>query len=869
MRALFTPPVFADEEKTYTARLLYAILLIALASTLLFALSLVLFEPTNALAQLPNTIVVCALCATMFYLVRRGFTRLASLLLISLIWIQSFTQALFTGGITSPSFAAHIAIILGAGLLMGIRAGVVIMLLSLVAGYGLVVAEQAHWLPPSLTSYSARSLWLSYVAIFAVVVVLQGLATRTIRESLARARTSEAQYRMLFEEAPDGICITDADNQVLMINPALQHMLGYTAAEARGRPAADFIAPESLSERPAATATQLRAAGPQQRERMLITKNGALLPVSTSIRPMPDGRFHYILRDASEHQRAAEALRESEALYRRAIEAAGAVPYFLDYATETYRFMGEGILSLSGFTPAEMTLARWRSLVQDYKLLGDNALYAVPEAIQRMRAGETATWESDELIRARDGQLRWVLDTSVQALDDHGQPRGSIGILQDITARKQAEAALAEQAAELRTLYQLSARLAEAATDVQVLAQRIADIVVHELKFVECGLWLINSEATALQRWAYSGYAPDFIAFDIALDGPGLMVAAVQTGETIYAPDVQLDPRYLAGDAHTRSELVVPLRVRERTIGVLNLESPERAAFAEHARQLLTTFAEHAALALDNAQLVVSLEQAVAEVQHLNADLEDRVAQRTTDLQQRTAQLEAANKELEAFSYSISHDLRAPLRAMDGFARLLVADHATHLPTEAQHYLSQVRDGAQRMSQLIDDLLAFARLGRRALQFQSLTSAEVAALVQAVVNDLRVEVPDRPVEVLIADLPGCQADSALLKQVFINLLSNAFKFSQTQAETRVEVGCVASDDGPAYYVRDHGVGFDMRYSHKLFGVFQRLHSESDFEGTGVGLAIVQRILHKHGGRIWAEAEVGRGATFYFTLPENP
>lgn len=868
MRDLFTPPVFADEEKTHTARLLYVMLLITLASTLLFAVSLALFVPRNFLAQVPNTLVIAAVCITIFFLVRRGFTRAAGCLLISLVWIQSLVQAFLTGGIASPNFASHVAIIVGTGLLLGARAGAVTMGLSLAAGYGLVRLEQAHWLPATLAPPTAVAWWLSYVAIFAVVVILQWLAARTIRDALARARASEAQYRMLFEEAPDGICIADADNRVLMINPALQQLLGYTLAEVYGRPATDFIAPESLAERPAATAAHLRAQGSQQRERLLLKKDGARVPVATSIRPMPDGRFHYILRDVTERQQVEAALRESEALYRRAIEAAGAVPYFLDYATETYQFMGEGILALTGYRPEEITLARWRTLVQDYQLLGAAAPYAAPDAVRRMRAGEITTWESDELIRARDGRLRWVQDTSVQVRNDQNQPRGSIGILQDITARKQAEAALAEQAAELRTLYQLSARLAEAATDIQVLAQRIADVVVHDLKFVECGLWLITSDAAALRRHAYSGYAPDYIVFDIALDGKGLMVAAVQTGETIYAPEVQLDPRYLAGDANTRSELVAPLRARGRIIGVLNVESPEPAAFTDHARQLLATFAEHAALALDNAQLVVSLGQAVAEVQNLNADLEGRVTQRTAALQQRTTQLEEANKELESFSYTISHDLRAPLRAVDGFSKILLTDYAPDLPAEAQRYLNHVREGAQRMSQLIDDLLAFARLGRQTLHLQTLTSDDVTALVQAAVTRLRAETPDRVLVVHVADLPACQADPALLKQVFINLLSNAVKFSQPRAETQIEIGCVPSANGPALYVRDNGAGFDMRYAHKLFGVFQRLHPAEEFEGTGVGLAVVQRIIERHGGRVWAEAKPDQGATFYFTLSVN-
>jgi PAS domain S-box-containing protein len=234
-------------------------------------------------------------------------------------------------------------------------------------------------------------------------------------------------------------------------------------------------------------------------------------------------------------------------------------------------------------------------------------------------------------------------------------------------------------------------------------------------------------------------------------------------------------------------------------------------------------------------------------------------------LKRRSAQLEAANQELEAFSYSVSHDLRAPVRAIGGFSRLLLQRHAEGLHPEAVHYLERVHHGAQHMGQLIDDLLAFARLGRQALRIQRLTTDDLAGLVNRSVADLRAEFPDRSVEVIIHDLPPCHADVALLKQVLINLLSNAFKFTQSRPIARIEVGSAPLFDGWAYSIRDNGVGFDMRYAHKLFNVFQRLHRSEEFEGTGVGLAIVQRIIHKHGGRIWAEAEVDKGAAIYFTL----
>jgi PAS domain S-box-containing protein len=251
--------------------------------------------------------------------------------------------------------------------------------------------------------------------------------------------------------------------------------------------------------------------------------------------------------------------------------------------------------------------------------------------------------------------------------------------------------------------------------------------------------------------------------------------------------------------------------------------------------------------------------QSELEIKLLNAELEARV-------QRRTAELEAANKELEAFSYSVSHDLRAPLRAINGFAGIVLEDYSRQLPPEGRHYLERVRQGGLRMGELIDDLLAFARLGRQPLHRQPV---DTARLVGQVLAELNLPATGRPIETRLRDLPPCHGDPALLKQVWINLLSNGVKYTRGCNPAIVEIGCERRPGECVYFVRDNGVGFDMQYVDKLFRVFQRLHRADEFEGTGVGLAIVQRVVHRHGGRVWADAEPGRGATFYFTVEGPP
>ena len=298
-------------------------------------------------------------------------------------------------------------------------------------------------------------------------------------------------------------------------------------------------------------------------------------------------------------------------------------------------------------------------------------------------------------------------------------------------------------------------------------------------------------------------------------------------------------------DAMARSlaDRELALRVSEERYRAINVELEQRVA--ERTAQLQ------------------SANEALREEIRQRQEAQDEISWLNEDLLRRGTALELANRDLESFSYSVSHDLRAPLRGVDGYVHILAEEAGDSLSPDHREYLEKISRNVRKMAVLIDDLLAFARLNRQQL---SKTTVNPRTLVTEALAALETEREGRQLDIRIGDLPPCQADPNLLRQVYINLLGNALKFSRQRLPAIIDIGSHCEGDCTVYHVRDNGAGFDMAHAAKLFGVFERLHAGSEFEGTGVGLAIVQRIIHRHGGTVWAEGKVDEGASFYFTLP---
>ncbi len=628
------------------------------------------------------------------------------------------------------------------------------------------------------------------------------------RRAQAALHEAEERFRAFFDNAPIGKSMTAPDGKLLRVNRAFGEMLGYSLEEMQKVSFAEITHPDDVAEsRECVRALLAGECDTWTMDKRYIAKDSHLVwtHVITRLQRDEQGNPRHFLThivDFTQLKLAEFALRASEQRQRRLYESGLFGVIFWNMAGQILD-ANDKFLEMVGYTRDELEAGRidWVNMTPpEYAHLDIASVAELKETGANRAAFEKV------YLRKDGSQLPIIIAGSM--LDE--ERTNGVAFVLDITERKLAEAQVSEQRTLLRNLL-------ESAGDAIFSVNR--DYCYTNF----------NSQHAAVMKALYGceielGHS----LFDYQRLDDGIQ--AKRNIDRALAGERFTDEGYSGDDERVRAYFEVShYPIRDDSDNIVGV-----AVFARD-----TTARRRAEEAL----------------RLLNAELDQRVSERT-------AELEASNKELDAFSYSVSHDLRAPLRAIDGFTRILSEECAPQLDTEGQRLCSVIRENTARMSRLIDDLLAFSRLGRAAMRPATVD-------MQALANDAFKNLTDPEsrsrIDFTVNDLPCTVADPTLLLQVWMNLLSNAIKFSSKRERATIKVTAEEVDGECVYVVSDNGAGFDMQYRDKLFGVFQRLHSSKEFDGTGVGLALVQRILRRHGGRVWAESKLDHGATFYFAF----